>query len=59
MGSTDDPRRPVIEIKEDTRRDLRVFKAKRDMTYDEAIRELLSAYPEDAEGKNAEGQNGP
>lgn len=30
-----------IEITKDTRRDLRVWKAKRDLTYDEAIQELL------------------
>ena len=30
-----------IEITKDTRRELRVWKAERDMTYDEAIGELL------------------
>jgi len=30
-----------VEITKDTRRDLRVWKAKRDLTYDEAIQELL------------------
>jgi len=32
-----------IEIKKDTRRRLRVWKAERDLTYDEAINELLDA----------------
>jgi len=30
-----------IEITKDTRRDLRVWKAQNDLTYDEAIQELL------------------
>jgi len=31
-----------LEITKDTRRRLRVWKAKRDLTYDEAINELLN-----------------
>jgi len=35
-----------IEITEATRRKLRVWKAKRDLTYDEAVTELLEGYDE-------------
>lgn len=36
-----------VEISTDTRRDLRVWKAKRDLTYDEAIQELIEGYGDD------------
>jgi len=36
--------RTMIEVDKDVRRQLRVFKAQRDMTYDEAIVELLEGY---------------
>lgn len=33
-----------IEITKETRRELRVWKAERDLTYDEAIQELIDGY---------------
>jgi len=38
--------RTMIEVDKQVRRELRVFKAKRDMTYDEAILELVEGYDE-------------
>lgn len=35
-----------IEIDKDTRRRLRVWKAERDLTYDEAINDLLDSHSE-------------
>ena len=38
--------RTMIEVDKEVRRRLRVFKAQRDMTYDEAIDELIEGYNE-------------
>jgi hypothetical protein len=48
------PQKTTIEITTDTRRDLRVWKASREMTYDEAIQELIAAYPEDDEHSDSQ-----